>query len=477
MYFSLTFTIFCYPFSQTSSSNTTNRGKKVYTIEDVINMVQVNKLCPSEALRACKYPCTKQVLSYRLSQVANFSPSVGYDIRREKQDDISSLSPFESSGSKKSTSTTSIKKRKRSIRTSLDNFLGNSPGVVTLGSTSGCAISVQSSSSSCPSPSNMPHASSVCPSKPPSVTKKKLRKPSTMVSKERADRAKNQREAEVEYAKALAEGTTKYAETLKNRARGMIGEGARYICDFVNTKYLTEFDRKLTKTTLIRYTEKGQSTPYKRGPPPKVSNTLLDCLTIHSSMMQVSGRGEAKPRDFLAVIDAAIKDTPHTNLKEKYIYDKLWVQKAESLQCSGAIQVEDIRSQWTTYEKLNQWFTDTKQVLLDLKFAEDQQVINEDGSVEELYISKSKRSRIISWDETDHPLSRENDNGGTRSKTYTDPDLPRPGGSCTRGSHHVTAVHGMTALPEVLPPATFLIVQLKMRRGMHKKNPGWMASQ
>ena len=94
------------------------------------------------------------------------------------------------------------------------------------------------------------------------------------------------------------------------------------------------------------------------------------------------------------------------------------------MQCSGAVQVKDIRCQWTTYEKLNQWFEDQREVLLNLKFAEDQQVINEDGTTEEIYIPMNKRERIISWDETDHPLSKENDNWGTRSTTYTDPNLP-----------------------------------------------------
>ena len=101
---------------------------------------------------------------------------------------------------------------------------------------------------------------------------------------------------------------------------------------------------------------------------------------------------------------------------------------------------------------MNTWFSDAKEVSLRLKFGEDQQVIHEDGRTEEIYIPMNKRERIISWDETDHPLSRENDNGGSRSTTFTDPNLPRCGGASTRGAHHVTAVHAVMAAYEVIPP-------------------------
>ena len=81
-----------------------------------------------------------------------------------------------------------------------------------------------------------------------------------------------------------------------------------------------------------------------------------------------------------------------------------------------------------------------------------QQVINEDGTEEEVYICKEKRRRIVTWDETDHPYSQETDKSGSRAKSYTDPNLPRPGGSTTRGSRHTTGVYATTAAYEVLPP-------------------------
>ena len=105
---------------------------------------------------------------------------------------------------------------------------------------------------------------------------------------------------------------------------------------------------------------------------------------------------------------------------------------------------------------MNQWVNDSKKVLLDLKISIDQQVIDGDGGVEEVYIPKNKRGRIISLNKTNHLLNRESDNGGIHLKTYTDPDLPRPRESTMYGCHHVTAMHSMAAFTKVLPPVTFL---------------------
>ena len=85
-----------------------------------------------------------------------------------------------------------------------------------------------------------------------------------------------------------------------------------------------------------------------------------------------------------------------------------------------------------------------------------QQVINEDGTKEEVYICKEKRRRIVTSDETDHPYSQETDKSRPRAKSYTDPNLPRPGGSTTRGSRHATRVYATTAAYEILSPPLFI---------------------
>ena len=59
---------------------------------------------------------------------------------------------------------------------------------------------------------------------------------------------------------------------------------------------------------------------------------------------------------------------------------------------------------------------------------------------------------MVNFDETDHPLSNEDDKGGPRAHTYKNPHLPRPGGSSTRGNRHTTGVYGTSELGETLPP-------------------------
>ena len=58
---------------------------------------------------------------------------------------------------------------------------------------------------------------------------------------------------------------------------------------------------------------------------------------------------------------AAVKDTKHENKTNvNYAYNKLRRKEAKRWQNTTVKPVDDIISQWKTYEKLNQWFGDTK---------------------------------------------------------------------------------------------------------------------
>ena len=51
---------------------------------------------------------------------------------------------------------------------------------------------------------------------------------------------------------------------------------------------------------------------------------MLKGINLHTSMMQVSGTGEAKPRQLRGIINAAIKSTPHEGMfLEDYAYNKV----------------------------------------------------------------------------------------------------------------------------------------------------------
>ena len=171
-------------------------------------------------------------------------------------------------------------------------------------------------------------------------------------------------------------------------------------------------------------------------------------------MMQVSGTGEAKPRHLKGIINATVQGTPHEGAFSKgYAYSKVLSSNALTMEASNGRSQEDIRGQWTTYEKMLLWFEATKSDLLKLGLAQDKAVFDLNGvKIEECFIPDDCKARMLNFDETDHPLSNEDDKGGPRARTYTNPHLPRPGGSSTRGSRHTTGVYGTSALGETLPP-------------------------
>ena len=170
-----------------------------------------------------------------------------------------------------------------------------------------------------------------------------------MISKERAQSSEDSMEETAAYSKALNGALCKYKTSLDQRSKGLIYDGARTICVAANYQFLNNFKKKLNKTTLIRYFNNGMTVPVRKGPPSKISENLLRCMSLHISMMQVYGRGEAKPRDVRGTLASAIKGTPYEGMNLNYTYEKLRIKEAEKMRASISIQVEDIRCQWTTF--------------------------------------------------------------------------------------------------------------------------------
>ena len=108
------------------------------------------------------------------------------------------------------------------------------------------------------------------------------------------------------------------------------------ICSLVNSKYLSNFDKIISRTFLCRDDRIGTSGAKQRGPEPKISKTLLKAINLHTSMMQVSGTGEAKPRQLRGIINAAIKSTPHEGtFSEDYAYSKVLTTHALTMESSN----------------------------------------------------------------------------------------------------------------------------------------------
>ena len=117
-------------------------------------------------------------------------------------------------------------------------------------------------------------------------------------------------------------------------------------------------------------------------------------------MMQVSGAGEAKPRQLKGIINATIKSTPREGtFSEDYAYSNVLTAHALTMEASNGRSQEDIRNQWTMYEKMLLWFKTTKSDLIKLGLAQDKAVYNDDVTIiEEYFIPDYCKSRMVNFD-------------------------------------------------------------------------------
>ena len=405
-------------------------------MKDALRFVLVNKLSPMEAVRATKFCVTRQALHKELRKLQ--SPAHVGAIVTAKEIDVSSLSSYVRSPS--TTATSPGEKRKIGERSA-------SPSVTVV--------------------TNENDNTDVEVLRSVRLNTSQTQKLNLL------KKVKGETEADV-YARAMKEACSrlKIASDLREDAKE--GEGLRGICADVNEKYLKNHPRKISRSSVQRYSKRNGTNfhPKKRGPQSKVPEALLNAMKCETSMMQVSGQGEAKPRDIIGTISTALVGTRHEHISPDYVYRKLRRERPEAMQKSRMRNCEDIRLQWTTREKLDQWFTDSKVVLIDLKFGEDRITINDDGTIDELYIPKNKLARICSFDETDHPLTNKGDESGPRAGSYTNPDLPRPGGAATRGSRHTTGCYGTVANGESLPPL-YIFDSKAFHEDNYKVKPDW----
>ena len=245
--------------SSDTSTTPQKKSKNGYSIEDAVRFVVVNNLHPMEALRAAKSPCSKQVLSYHVNRYR--------DEARQKQ--------------------------VINIETSDDPTISSISSV--------CSLTSYSSSGS-------------------SKKMKRIRRSSAMVSKMRAQVIQKKRGEEEQFDKALKEGLKLYTISQEKKLKRAKFQSAESICQEMNGKYLQECVRKLVRPTLQRYFQTSTAEVLRRGPPPKISNTLLRVMSIHCTMKQVSGKGEAKPKHIRSVLYAAVKNTPHEKMRRLRTY-------------------------------------------------------------------------------------------------------------------------------------------------------------
>ncbi len=215
--------------------------------------------------------------------------------------------------------------------------------------------------------------------------------------------------------------------------------------------------KTLTRSTLYRAVSKGSNglqSPAKKGPQLKIPDVLLAVVAAHAQVSQC-GDGDMRGREIRRVIGAAILDTVYNDqFTIESVWRKVLREHPAQLQAANKMSVDDARTQWTTFDNLQQWFDDAKKDLIDTGLVLDTEKRDTNGVlVSELdFRSDDVRRRIINMNETHHDLSITGDRGGPRAVMYHNPSLQRGSKRGVKSSCHVTGVYATNAAGESLPP-------------------------
>ena len=162
---------------------------------------------------------------------------------------------------------------------------------------------------------------------------------------------------------------------LDDNSQGKRGHGLRAIVKKANDEMLSSpNDKKLTRSVLHNAMLRGDFgvSPPKIGRKPVVPHTLTYSLATHSTMMQVSGDGEASASKMKAVASALMIETPHENaVNIDYLRRKTRSFHPEIMNPVKAKNNEDRRVDWLTYKNIHDWNARAKKFLIDVGMAND----------------------------------------------------------------------------------------------------------
>ena len=202
--------------------------------------------------------------------------------------------------------------------------------------------------------------------------------------------------------------------------------GVRSIICSMNKKYGVKNDESpLSRTTLMRYKTFGLAGRQRVGAPEYIPTILLNAMRLHIKIVQLSKQGQASSQVIKSKLMAAAKGTKYEGFDSDWAWRRLREMYPEEIAPSTVSRQDTIRNEWTTYTKVNDWFTFNKKTLIESGLAIDRKKKLPDGSEAELSIGEIEKRRIINFDETDHPFSTVADRGGSRSIPWGDPALAK----------------------------------------------------
>ena len=264
--------------------------------------------------------------------------------------------------------------------------------------------------------------------------------------------------AEECYNTALSNAIEMWKETKKTRRRLKgnpnykgVNLSQREIIRKINGSLAHDIKR-VSRTTLNRYDFIGMESRKPQGPVPLLPMVLLNTVRLHIKILQLSRTGQSSGSSIKNKLVASAIGTKYDGFDADAAFiriRKIWPEEVAPCRVS---QQESIRNEWTTYTKVNDWYSCNKRTLVDSGLAFEEQYTLPDGSIAKLKIGEQEADRIINFDETDHPLSTMLDKGGSRSIRWGDPNLPKGSQKGTRGSTHTTGLYGSTANGTAMPP-------------------------
>lgn len=140
---------------------------------------------------------------------------------------------------------------------------------------------------------------------------------------------------------------------------------------------------------------------------------LFNAMRLHIKMTQLGKSHQATPTRIKAIMLASVKDTEYGgSVNIQYVWArlrKLYLDEIVPLKIQTS---ENIQFDWTTYSKLDDWFTMNKPLLIASGLAIDRPCILPDRTVTQLTVHQDCAQKITNFDKTNHPFSTQGGKGG-----------------------------------------------------------------
>jgi hypothetical protein len=191
-----------------------------------------------------------------------------------------------------------------------------------------------------------------------------IRKPSRRTPKQasaaRLDAKRLKSDYDGRYKEAFKDATNLVAA---GAAGNKNAEPVHRISERLNRDFNLNGKEKLAQSIVNQAAKLGLSgtSPKKKGPVPKITHKFLEVEATHAEVCQQVGNDEMRGRDLKRLIGASIAGTQHEGLFQmQSVWRKVHQEFPDALQAANKIPIEDARTQWTTYDNLNQWFDDVR---------------------------------------------------------------------------------------------------------------------